>query len=352
VDAFETALAGRVPEGTLLSHDLFEGLFARVGLVTDIELFEEFPARYEVAASRQHRWARGDWQLLPWLLRGTAGTGATRARISPIGRWKMLDNLRRTLSAPCAFLTLLVAWLLPGGAPGVWTKLVLLSLALPALVPVTTDIVPKRPGISSASYRSIVSVRFRRAHRLASPPLFQAWLMGDASADPVVSGHAPAARMVSAGKVVSSSLDLAQVYGRMWGAVALAVIAGVVAAWGTGQVWYIAFPLVALWLLSPGLARWVSLPPPARAAEELRREELDVLRSVARRSWRFFEVFVGPEDHALPPDNFQRIPSGGGPDFPTNVGRACFGGVRARSRLDRDARSTGQLSHPGDDGAK
>src|SRR5262249_59166421 len=73
IDAFARALEGRVPENTLLSHDLFEGLFARAALVTDIELFEDFPARYEVAAARQHRWARGDWQLLPWLIRGTAG---------------------------------------------------------------------------------------------------------------------------------------------------------------------------------------------------------------------------------------------------------------------------------------
>ena len=67
IDAFESALAGKVPANALLSHDLFEGIFARVALATDIELFEEFPSRYEVVAARQHRWARGDWQLLPWL---------------------------------------------------------------------------------------------------------------------------------------------------------------------------------------------------------------------------------------------------------------------------------------------
>jgi cyclic beta-1,2-glucan synthetase len=100
IDIFEAALAGRVPENSLLSHDLFEGIFARAGLVTDIELFEEFPSHYEVAAARQHRWARGDWQLLPWIIAGGA-PGARRTRIPLIGRWKMIDNLRRTLSAPC-----------------------------------------------------------------------------------------------------------------------------------------------------------------------------------------------------------------------------------------------------------
>ena len=339
VDAFETALAGRVPEGALLSHDLFEGLFARVGLVTDIELFEEFPARYEVAASRQHRWARGDWQLLPWLLRGTAGTKATRARIGAIGRWKMLDNLRRTLSAPCAFMTLLIAWMLPGGAPGVWTKLVLLSLALPALVPVTTDVLPKRPGISKRVYiRSIAgSLGLAGAHIGLALTLLahQAWLMGDAVLRTLwrLVTRRRLLEWVSAAQVKSSSsLDLAQVYGRMWGAVALAVIAGVVAAWGTGQAWSMAFPLVALWLLSPGLARWLSLPPSARPAEELLGEEVDVLRSVARRSWRFFEVFVGPEDHALPPDNFQEDPRPvvAHRTSPTNVGLYLLSAVSAR----------------------
>src|ERR1019366_10679023 len=94
VDAFETALAGRVPENTLLSHDLFEGLFARAGLVSDVELFEEFPDHYGVAAARQHRWARGDWQLLPWLFgKGGASRGKNGNIIIPlISRWKMLDN--------------------------------------------------------------------------------------------------------------------------------------------------------------------------------------------------------------------------------------------------------------------
>src|ERR1051325_854850 len=97
VDAFEAALAGRVPENALLSHDLFEGVFARAGLVTDVEVFESVPSHYGVAAARQHRWARGDWQLVPFII----GT-----RLPMIGRWKMVDNLRRTLSAPTAFLTL------------------------------------------------------------------------------------------------------------------------------------------------------------------------------------------------------------------------------------------------------
>src|SRR4029450_8278128 len=100
VAAFTEALEGCVPENALLSHDLFEGIFARTGLVSDIELFEEVPPAYEVAAARPHRWARGDWQLLPWIIRGAAQAGGHRIRIPAIDQWKMVDNLRRTLAGP------------------------------------------------------------------------------------------------------------------------------------------------------------------------------------------------------------------------------------------------------------
>ncbi len=136
VDAFEAALAGRVPENALLSHDLFEGVFARAGLVTDVELFESAPSHYGVAAARQHRWARGDWQLLPWIL---------RAPMPLIGRWKMLDNLRRTLSAPAVFLTLIAGWTLPATSPAVWIGFVLAAIGLPALVPALVGRDPSAP---------------------------------------------------------------------------------------------------------------------------------------------------------------------------------------------------------------
>ena len=118
IDAFEAALAGRVPDSTLLSHDLFEGIFARAGLASDVEVVEEFPARYDVAARRHHRWARGDWQLLPWLLARdpSGGTNRISNTVPAIGRWKMLDNLRRTLSAPACVLSLLAALALPFAA--------------------------------------------------------------------------------------------------------------------------------------------------------------------------------------------------------------------------------------------
>ena len=111
IDAFEKAMGSKVQENTLLSHDLLEGIFARAALASDIELFEEFPSHYRVSAAREHRWARGDWQLLPWLFgKGGASRGQSGHFTIPlISRWKMLDNLRRTLSR---------AGLVPDATPG------------------------------------------------------------------------------------------------------------------------------------------------------------------------------------------------------------------------------------------
>ncbi len=154
VDAFEAALDGRVLENTLLSHDLFEGTFARAGLVSDIEVVEEFPSRYDLAAERQHRWTRGDWQLLPWILgrRDASAAHASTSAIPLIGRWKMLDNLRRSLLAPVTVAGLVAGWLLPLHAALTWTGFLLVTIAIPALLPVFAAIVPRRARITARSH--------------------------------------------------------------------------------------------------------------------------------------------------------------------------------------------------------
>ena len=340
IDAFERALEGRVPENTLLSHDLFEGLFARAALVTDIELFEDFPARYEVAAARQHRWARGDWQLLPWLIRGTAGAGASQTRIPTIGRWKMLDNLRRTLSAPGAYLTLLLAWLLPDGAPMVWTKLVVLCVAVPALVPVSTEVIPRRPGGSKRAYLLGLgeSLALAATHIALGIILLahQAWLMADAVARTLLRLVVTRRRMlewVSAAQVKSSArLSLGGIYAEMWGALVLAVAAGLVAAFSTGPVRSVAAAFVVLWLLSPAVARWISRPLATRPPEQLSADERQRIVAAARRSWRFFDRFVTAEENSLPPDNFQEDPRPvvAHRTSPTNIGVYLLSTVAAR----------------------
>src|SRR5437667_1435152 len=259
VDAFEAALAGRVPENALLSHDLFEGLFARAGLVTDVELFESAPSHYGVAAARQHRWARGDWQLLPWIV----GYGS-QLPIPLIGRWKMVDNLRRTLSAPAAFLTLVVGWTLPAASPVVWTAFVLATIALPTLVPILTGVIPRRRGISKRSYTRAIG---RDLGLAASQTAFvitmlahQAWLMSDAIVRTLVRvyvTHCKLLEWVTAAQAKAGlRLDLGGFYRRMGGGVTLAVAAAAVVAWGRAEAWSVALPLLLLWAASPAVARW------------------------------------------------------------------------------------------------
>src|ERR1019366_1884123 len=186
VDTFEAALADRVPDSTLLSHYLFEGVFARAGLSSDVEVVEEFPARYEVAASRHHRWARGDWQLVPWIFgRGPlADADRKRSAMPAMGRWKMLDNLRRTLSAPSAVLALLVGWTVPLNAAVIWTMFVLTTIILPTLIPVVTALIPRRAGVMMRSHFGALGADLRLALAqsglLISLLAHQAWSMSDA----------------------------------------------------------------------------------------------------------------------------------------------------------------------------
>ena len=135
VDAFELTMAGRIPDDTVLSHDLFEGVLTRAGLASDIEVVDEFPEQYEVSAARQHRWARGDWQLLPWILQ-LRNTGP----IPAVGRWKMIDNLRRSLMPIAQLIALFLGWsLLPVQPAAIWTGGVILTMLLPPLVPILID---------------------------------------------------------------------------------------------------------------------------------------------------------------------------------------------------------------------
>src|SRR6185369_10742025 len=135
VDAFNAALAGRVPENALLSHDLFEGLYARTALVTDVEVVDDYPSNVLAHARRQHRWVRGDWQILQWLFPVVRSrTGLQRNRLPLISRWKILDNLRRSLMAPATLAVLVLGWTVLPGDPVVWTAIGLAAIVLPMVL--------------------------------------------------------------------------------------------------------------------------------------------------------------------------------------------------------------------------
>ncbi len=340
VDVFEAALAGRVPDNTLLSHDLFEGTFARSGLVSDIELVEEFPSRYDVAAGRQHRWARGDWQLLPWILgRAHSDPDAARSSVPPLGRWKMTDNLRRTLSAPMTMAALVAGWRLAPPAAAMWTAFIVATLATAPMLPFVTGIIPRRRDISKRSHIRAVATDFAVGMSQLAMMLtllaHQAWLMADAISRTLyrlcVSHRLMLEWTTAAQAKRAKRPDVRGFYGMMAGAWAVAVVGVIVVALAGPGGASIAFPFVILWMLSPDIARWASLPPASQSAKDLSPFDRKALRLTARRTWRFFEKFVTANDNMLPPDNFQEDPKPvlAHRTSPTNIGLYLLSTVAA-----------------------
>ena len=347
VDAFEAALEHRVPESTLLSHDLFEGTFARAGLASDIEVVEEFPSRYDVAAARQHRWARGDWQLLSWILgRGDAAGDRSKSdqqrasALPPIGRWKMLDNLRRSLSAPASVAALAAGWALPLQAAVVWTGFVLATIAMSMLFPVLSAIVPRRARITARSHLRALAADVRLGLSLTALLVVflahQAWLMADAIGRTLfrlLVSHRQLLDWVTAAQAtVGPRLALAGFYRQMSGGVAIGIVAAIVLWWSGADAWPVAAPFVIAWIASPVIARWTSLSPLVAGRLSVSDADARALRLIARRTWRYFEIFVTATDHMLPPDNFQEEPKPtvAHRSSPTNLGLYLLAAVSAR----------------------
>jgi cyclic beta-1,2-glucan glucanotransferase len=342
VDAFEAALAGRVPDGTLLSHDLFEGIFARAGLASDIEVVEDFPSRYDVSANRQHRWARGDWQLLPWIFgrRDAAMRSPSSSRVSLIGWWKMVDNLRRTLSAPAAVAALLVGWTLPLRPAAVWTAFIVLTIAIPTLLPVLGALVPRNAGVTLRSHLRALGKDFGLAVSqtalLIAFLAHQSALMANAILRTLVRLYVTRRNLLewvpAAQAKASSELSIAALYRRMAGGVLIGILAAVVSAQLARHVWFLAAPFVLAWLAAPAIAFWISRSPLLAGVESISPKDANALRRVARRTWRFFETFVTADDNMLPPDNFQEDPVAvlAHRTSPTNMGLYLLSAVSAR----------------------
>jgi len=331
VDAFEKALDDRVPENSLLSHDLFESIFARAGLVTDIEFLDDYPVYYDAYAMRQHRWTRGDWQIAGWLRRiAPDAQGRWQPnRIPAISRWKILDNLRRSLLAPSIVLLLIASWTVLPGNPIWWTLLVLLTLAFPVYAHVTTGLLIHPRGIPWTSHFWSVwgDIRTDTA-QLALAIVFlahQAYLMADAITRTVyrkLISHRHLLEWVPAAKAEKSTKHDAAAFARfMWPAQAITLISLLTVVITNPRSLPFAAPFLLTWLLSPVIAYYISRPL-QEDGREIAAPEIRAGRIVARRTWRFFETFVTDEDNWLPPDNFQEdpLPVIAHRTSPTNIG--------------------------------
>jgi cyclic beta-1,2-glucan synthetase len=310
VDTFEAALAGRVPENTQLSHDLFESVYVRCALISDIEFFEEYPSHTEVAASREHRWARGDWQLLPWII-GYRGKG-----MPIIGRWKMLDNLRRSLSAPAAFAVLVASWAIPNAPQLMLISFVLTALGFPVIMAIISECRSLRRGISliTCLRAAAENVLLATGNSLVALTLLaqHTWQMVDAIVSTLfrlfISRRQLLKWVTALQAKTASGHSLRNLIRPICNSSTIVIGAGAVVLWFNPLGIKVAAPFLLLWWLAPIAARALSLPPKLDAAEALQAEDSEQLRLIGRRIWRFFTTFVTAQENYLPPDNFQEDP--------------------------------------------
>ncbi len=329
--AFEKAMFGRVRESQMLSHDLFEGTFARCGLASDIEVVEEYPPQYAVAASRQHRWTRGDWQLLPWIL-------GARGGLPGLGRWKMIDNLRRSLVAPSAILLLLLVW--GGSAALAWTVFVLTALGLPTCLPLTVGFAARwRGGPSRSQWRAFAADVLNAAALTALRIVFladQAWQMVDAILRTlfrlIISRRGLLEWTTAAQAKICCSFALPGLYRNMLGSLALALATTALVALASRRIPALMIAFAVLWLAAPAVAWFLSRRTAAHPAQPLGPDEQTALRRMGRSTWNFFETFVTAEQQMLPPDNFQETPYPviAHRTSPTNIGLYLLSVVAAR----------------------
>ena len=340
VDVFEQTLKGRFPPNRILSHDLLEGCYTRAGLLSDVLLYEAYPPHYSLDVNRRHRWIRGDWQLLGWLrARVPGGAGARREKnpLSLLSQWKLFDNLRRSLAPAALTLLLLLGWILLEES-GWWTVAVLGIFLVPPFISSMAEIFHKPHDVRFSQHLMVISRTV--AHRWAQAAFSLACLPHEAyySMDAILrtlgrmlitrrrllewnpSGHA--AR--------NSRTDLPTTLRTMWIAPLIAAAAMLYLAFFKPDALGMAAPVLLLWLGSPLLAWWLDQPLQRRGTQ-LTFSQIAFLRKIARKTWAFFETFIGPEDHWLPPDNHQEYRGAvvAHRTSPTNIGLSLLANLSA-----------------------
>jgi cyclic beta-1,2-glucan synthetase len=306
VKAFHTILKDRFPDETILSHDLVEGAHVGVGLATDIELFEHLPIDYGSFANREHRWIRGDWQISPWVWNTipSRGGGTEKNPLTLINRWRIFDNLRRSLVPIAALLLLLLGWFL-SPTPGVWSFIVLLAVAIPAVAPLLDRLgrkvegsVQRWQGAADELVRTLVIISFLP---------HQAWMAADAIVRVHYRLHFSRRKLLqwqtAARARAESHLHMNATLKR------LLIVSGLSVAFSVLLVLKHAFlpacGFLALWALAPLLMKWLARPERRANRRKLTDSETLLLRQVARKTWRFFDDLVSDKRHWLPPDNTQ-----------------------------------------------
>jgi len=344
VDAFRLALSGRLPTDRILSHDLLEGAHARSGLVTDIELTEDYPERYDLDVARRARWLRGDWQVGAWISRRVPGPEGRRVPnvLSALSRWKLFDNLRRSLVSTAVMALFVVGWLLlPSALAWAWSGAVVSVFVVPTLLTWFSDAAARpatevrwRDHVVDATHAAALQLS-QAAFTLACLPYDAAWSLVailrtgwrvGVSKQRLLEWRASADRGQRGGADHAAS----RVLRRMAGAPALAAAITLLVSTQQPGAMPAAVPLLLAWTAAPLLAWWLGQPLGVPASR-LTAAQRTYLGTLARRNWAFFEDFVGPADHWLPPDNWQETPQ---PKLahrtsPTNMGLSLLANLGA-----------------------
>ena len=339
VAAFEQSLRGRFAENRILSHDLLEGCYARAGLLSDVQLYEDYPSLYSADVSRRHRWIRGDWQLVRWLFPSVPGPGGLRLKnpLSALSRWKILDNLRRSLTPAALIFLLLLGWTVLSPF-WFWTFAVIGVVLLPALLVSIMELFDKpddmllRQHLATAVHSA--GRRFAQAvFELVCLP-YEAFFSLDAIVRTAWRLLVTHQRLLEwnpySDRERLSHTGLVASFRTMWIAPVIASATTMVLAQSNPAALTAAGPILFLWFASPAIAWWISRPL-ARRAAKLTAAQILFLRKISRKTWAFFEIFIGPQDHWLPPDNYQEYRGAtiAHRTSPTNMGLALLANLSA-----------------------
>ncbi len=305
VAAFETILGDRFPAETLLSHDLIEGVHAGVGLATDIELLENIPLDYASFSRRQHRWIRGDWQIAPWLFpKVPAPGGSIPNPLNAVSRWRILDNLRRSLVPVSSLLLLLFGWL-TSVAPHVWSVVVALAILIPALAPLLDrwarqleGTVHGRQGATDELIRSALLTAFLPHQAwLAMDAIARAWYRSSVSRRHLLEWQTADAAERNADAHLDSTRQQLVIIAVLSAVLMLILLHYHRLAPTAG--------FLGLWTLAPFLLVWLNRPAFKPGSELLTKNDMEYLTRAARLTWRFFDDLMNQENNWLPPDNTQ-----------------------------------------------
>ncbi len=339
VDAFETALNNRFPENRILSHDLLEGSYVRCGFASDVQLYEEYPSRYSIDMSRRHRWIRGDWQIANWFLPFVPGYNKKLKKnsISALSRWKIFDNLRRSI-IPIALTFLLVAGWTILSSPWFWTIAVTLIVMLPSFITSAWNAMFKPKEIAITQHinnaigntsKSILQALFT----LICLP-YEAFVSVDAIIRTLWRVYISRKKLLEwnpSGFVQKQNENVFAVYRTMWFAPLLSIALLIVLYWQQSPAVFIAASFLVVWIISPAIVSLLSKPVYATKTK-LNEDQKEYLRTLSRKTWSFFETFITAEDNWLPPDNFQQypIPVLAHRTSPTNIGLSLLANLTAR----------------------